>query len=70
MDFNLYLAEVLIRERLREAQRLAAMGGWGEPPAPRCRALRAAVGGAMIRAGRWILGNVSPCAGQPGALGR
>lgn len=70
MDFNLYLAELLIRERLREAQRLAATSRWSDPPAPRCQALRAAVGGAVIRAGRWILGNVSPCAGQPDALGR
>ncbi len=71
MDFNLYVAEWLMWERYREAERLAARGWWwSDPPGLRSRPLRVAVGHTLIRAGRWILGGAVGCAGHPDALGR
>lgn len=53
MDFNVYLMEFLVRERLREAQRLARTSKWVEEAASaRRRRFRVALGRAMIRAGR------------------
>jgi len=67
MDFNVYLTEVLVRERLREAERLARASQWAEEAAGRRRrALRVALGRAMIRVGRWVLGQ----APDAPALGR
>jgi len=57
MDFNMYFAELLVRERLRESERLARTSQWIEASRPRSRPLRVAVGLAMLRAGRWVLGN-------------
>lgn len=67
---NLYFVEWLVRERLQEAERLAATRGWSEIARPPRRPLRVAVGRAMICAGQWILGQASPCAGEAGALRR
>ncbi len=67
MDFNVYLTEVLVRERLREAERLACASQWVEEASGRRRrAFRVALGRAMIRAGRWVLGQAPDAA----ALGR
>jgi len=67
MDMNVYLAEFLVRERFREAERLARASQWAEEASGRRRrALRVALGGAMIRAGRWVLGQAPDAA----ALGR
>ena len=67
MDFNVYLTEVLVRERLREAERLTWASQWVEEASGRRRrALRAALGRAMIRVGRWVLGQ----APDAPALGR
>ena len=67
MDFNVYLTEVLVRERLREAERLAWASQWVEKASGRRRrAFRVALGRAMIRAGRWVLGQ----APDAPALGR
>ncbi|MBI4610374.1 MAG: hypothetical protein HY726_15365 [Candidatus Rokubacteria bacterium] len=68
MDFNDYVVEQLVKERLREAQRLAALGAWHDRPRAPRRRLRAAMGLAMIRVGRWVLGQ--PVEGEPAALGR
>jgi hypothetical protein len=58
MDFSVYLTEVLVRERLREAERLAGASQWVEEAwGRRRRSLRVALGRAMIRAGRWVLGQ-------------
>ena len=58
MDLNVYLAEFLVRDRLREAERLAWASQWVEEAAGRRRrALRVALGRAMIRVGRWVLGK-------------
>lgn len=59
MDFNVYVLEFLVRERLREAERLARVSQWMEPSDPRSRPFRVALGLAMIRAGRWVLGQAS-----------
>ena len=67
MDFNLYLAEFMVRDRLREAERLARASRWvKEASGQRSRPLRVALGHAMIRAGRWVLGQ----APDAPALGR
>ena len=67
MDFNVYLTEVLVRERLREAERFARASQWVEEASGRRRrAFRVALGRAMIRAGRWVLGQAPDAA----ALGR
>ncbi len=67
MDFNVYLTEVLVRERLREAERLARASQWAERASGRRRrSLRVALGRAMIRVGRWVLGQ----APDAPALGR
>lgn len=67
MDLNVYLAEFAVRERLQEAERLARASQWVEEAAGRRRrALRVALGRAMIRAGRWVLGQAPDAA----ALGR
>ena len=67
MDFNVYLTEVLVRERLREAERFARASQWVEKASGRrSRAFRVALGRAMIRAGRWVLGQ----APDAPALGR
>ena len=67
MDMNVYLMEFLVRERLREAERLAWASQWVEEASGRRRrALRAALGRAMIRVGRWVLGQ----APDAPALGR
>ena len=58
MDFNVYLTEVLVRERLREAERLTGASQWVEEAwGRRRRAVRVALGRAMIRVGRWVLGK-------------
>ena len=58
MDLNVYLMEFLVRERFREAERLARASQWVEEAAGRRRrAFRVALGRAMIRAGRWVLGQ-------------
>jgi len=67
MDLNVYLVEFLVRDRLREAERLAWASQWVERAAGRRRrAVRVALGGAMIRAGRWVMGK----APDTPALGR
>jgi len=67
MDFNVYLTEVLVRERLREAERLTGASQWVEEAwGRRRRAFRVALGRAMIRAGRWVRGQAPDAA----ALGR
>ncbi len=67
MDLNVYLAEILVRERLREAERLARASQWMEEASgQRSRPLRVALGRAMIRAGRWVMGR----APDAPALGR
>jgi len=67
MDFNVYLTEVLVRERLQEAERFARASQWVEEASGRRRrAFRVALGRAMIRAGRWVLGQ----APDAPALGR
>lgn len=59
MDFNVFFAEFLVRERFREAERLARASQWVEEvAAPRSRPLRAALGLAMIRVGRWLLRQI------------
>lgn len=68
MDLDEYFAEQFVKERRREAERLAATRAWSEPPGLRWQSLRMAVGLAMIRAGRWVLGQ--PVDGKPTALGR
>ncbi len=67
MDLNVYLVEFLVRERFREAERLARASQWVEEASGRRRrAFRVALGRAMIRAGRWVLGQ----AADASALGR
>lgn len=67
MDLNVYLVEFLVRERLREAERLARASQWVEEASgERSRRLRVALGRAIIRAGRWVLGE----APDAPALGR
>ena len=67
MDLNVYLAELVVRERLRDAERVARASQWVEEASGRRRrALRVALGRAMIRAGRWVLGQAPDVA----ALGR
>ena len=67
MDMNEYLMEFLVRERLRETERLARASQWAERASGRWRrALRVALGRAMIRAGRWVRGQAPDAA----ALGR
>ena len=58
MDLNVYLAEFLVRDRLREAERLAWASQWVEKASGRRRrAVRVALGRAMIRVGRWVRGK-------------
>ena len=67
MDFNVYVAELLVRERLREAERLARASQWIEEASGRRRRwLRVALGRAMIRVGRWVLGQApdAPAVGR------
>lgn len=60
MDFNVYVLEFLVRERFREAERLARAAQWVEEASgQRSRPLREALGRAMIHAGRWVLGQAS-----------
>ena len=67
MDLNVYLAEFLARDRLREAERLAWASQWVEKASGRRRrAVRVALGRAMIRVGRWVRGQ----APDDAALGR
>lgn len=67
MDLNVYLVEFLVRERFREAERLARASQWVEEASGRRRrAFRVALGRAMIRAGRWVLRQAPAAA----ALGR
>ena len=67
METSVYLVEFLVRERLREAERLARASQWAEEASRRRRrAFRMALGRVIIRAGRWVRGR-SPHAP---ALGR
>jgi hypothetical protein len=68
MDFNEYLAERLVKERLHEARALAARRALIDSLRPPRRPLRVVVGFAMVRAGHWVLGHAPECAGEPGAL--
>lgn len=69
MDMNVYVAEWLVRERLREAERRAAESRLIAEARPR-RPLRALVGQAMIRAGQWIAGRAALGAGDADPLWR
>lgn len=67
MDLNVYLMEFLVRDRLRETERLARASQWVEEASGRRRrALRVALGRAMIRAGRWVRGQApdAPAVGR------
>lgn len=63
MDVNEYLVECLVRERLAEAQ-ATAIPSWHLSSLPRRRPVRVALGRALIRLGRWILGQVDEHAGE------
>ncbi|MBI4588576.1 MAG: hypothetical protein HY725_07030 [Candidatus Rokubacteria bacterium] len=69
MDFDVFVIDWLVRERLREARR-GAEWQWAEPASVPRGSLREALGLAMIRAGCWMLGEASPCAGGTLALRR
>lgn len=69
MDMNVYVAEWLARERLRETERRAAESrliAEARPPRP----LRAFLGRAMIQAGQWIAGRAALGAGDADPLWR
>jgi hypothetical protein len=67
MDFNLYATEWLVRERMREAERVSRLGWVPERAGcPRRRPLRVAVGLAMVRLGRWMSGDAAAEAASSG----
>ncbi len=69
MEFDTYVLECVVRDRLREARRAAADWRLFESLRGPRRPLRAAVGLAMIRLGHRVLGQSAQFASQPGALG-
>jgi hypothetical protein len=62
---NWYLEELLARERLDEARKLAAQRAMVRAIAPARHPVRLALGLALIRAGHWVAGRGPRRAGQP-----
>ncbi len=62
---NIYLDELLVRERLDEARALAARQALVRSLRPVGRPVRAALGLALIRIGHWVAGRAPRRAGQP-----
>lgn len=67
MDLNEYLAECLVKERLAEARAAAARSALLRDLPPRLPG-RVAVGLALIRIGRWILGQAPENVSEPNRL--
>lgn len=68
MDTNEYFVELLVRERLAEARALAERWAPIDSVRPPRQPARVALGLALIRLGRWILGRVSEPEGAPNPL--
>ena len=62
---NGYLEELLARERLDEARKLAAQRAMVRVIAPARRPVRLALGLALIRAGHWVAGRAPRRTAQP-----
>ena len=69
MDPNEYLVECLVKERLAEARAAAARNTLARSLPPR-RPARVALGLALVRVGRWILGPDPEHAGPARLDGR
>jgi hypothetical protein len=62
---NEYFVELLVRERLTQAEALAARQALIDSLRPPRRPLRVAVGLGLIRVGRWVLGGAADAAAAP-----
>lgn len=68
MDYNEYFAEVLVRQRLAEARAMAERWAPMDAARPPRQPARVALGWALIRLGRWILGRAPEPEGAPDLL--
>lgn len=68
MDSNEYFVELLVRQRLAEARALAERWAPIDSVRPPRQPARVALGLALIRLGRWVLGRVPEPEGAPDLL--
>ena len=65
---NMYLEQQLVRERLDEARALAAQLALIRELRPVRRPVRAIIGFALIKIGRWVAGRAGEQSSEPGRV--
>lgn len=62
---NAYFLELLVRERLAEAQAFASKRAVADSLRLPRQPVRVSLGVTLIRVGHWLLGKFAECAGEP-----